>query len=84
MAMLIKYRFLSAEINHGTEDNPDTEQVFLEKTIECQAGDLAANEKIAKAEAYNGQYTVEDDGQPAPVAEPAADEILNAMLGVTV
>lgn len=25
-----------------------------------------ANEKIAKAEAYNGEYTIEDDGEPEP------------------
>lgn len=36
----------------------------------------------AKKEAYNGEYTIEDDGQPAPVAEPTADEVLNALLGV--
>ena len=24
------------------------------------------NEKIAKAEAYNGEYTIEDDGEPEP------------------
>lgn len=31
-----------------------------------------ANEAIAKAEAYNGEYTIEDDGKPEPVA-PATD-----------
>ena len=41
-----------------------------------------ANEEIAKAEAYNGEYEIFDDGQPEPVEEPTADEILNAMLGV--
>lgn len=40
------------------------------------------NEKIAKREAYNGEYTIEDDGQPEPEYEPTAEEILNAMLGV--
>lgn len=25
-----------------------------------------ANEEIAKAEAYNGEYTIEDDGKPEP------------------
>ena len=25
-----------------------------------------ANEEIAKAEAYNGEYTIEDDGEPEP------------------
>lgn len=43
-----------------------------------------ANEEAAKQEAYNGEYTIEDDGQPEPVAEATTDDILNAMLGVTV
>lgn len=42
------------------------------------------NEEIVKEKAYKGEYTIEDDGQPEPVAEPTTDEILNAMLGVTV
>jgi len=32
-----------------------------------------ANEEIAKAEADEG-YTIEDDGQPDPVAEPTQEE----------
>ena len=40
------------------------------------------NEEIAKREADEGKYTIEDDGTPEPIAEPTADEILNAMLGV--
>ena len=43
-----------------------------------------ANEETAKREAYKGEYTIEDDGQPKPAAEPTTDEILNAMLGVSV
>lgn len=42
-----------------------------------------ANEEIAKAEAYNGEYTIEDDGQPEPVAEPTTDDVINTLLGVT-
>ena len=32
----IKYKFLSCEINHGTEKNPNIEQVLLEKTMFCK------------------------------------------------
>ena len=31
-----------------------------------------ANEEIAKREAYNGEYTIEDDGQPEP-EQPMSD-----------
>ena len=42
-----------------------------------------ANEEIAKAEAYNGEYTIEDDGQPEPEQPLTTDDILNALLGVS-
>lgn len=43
-----------------------------------------ANEEIAKAEAYEGEYTIEDIslGESVPVTEPTADDVLNALLGV--
>lgn len=56
---VIKYQ-LCTEVNHGTEDEPDIQQVFSAVTL----GWSEANEKIAKKEAYNGEYTVEDDGEP--------------------
>ena len=55
---IIKYQ-LCTEVNHGTEDKPKIEQVFSAVTL----GWSEANEKIAKAEAYNGEYTVEDNGE---------------------
>ena len=58
---VIKYQ-LCAEVNHGTEDEPKIEQVFSAVTLGWSEG----NEKIAKAEAYNGEYTIEDDGEPEP------------------
>ena len=32
------------------------------------------NEGIAKREAYNGEYSVEDDGQPEAEAEPTQED----------
>lgn len=75
---IIKYRFLSAEVNHDTEEQPNIEQVFYDKTIPYSE----ANEEIAKAEAYNGEYTIEDDGQPEPEPVETTDDVLNALLGV--
>ena len=68
---VIKYQ-LCTEANHGTEDEPKIEQFFSAVTL----GWSEANEKIAKAEAYNGEYTIEDDGQPEP--EPTEQEQLRA------
>ena len=41
------------------------------------------NEKIAKAEAYNGEYTVEDDGKPEPVEEPTQLDRVEAQVTYT-
>lgn len=68
---IIKYKFLSCRINHGTEEEPDYEQVFLDKVIECSDAAFDSNYAIAQAEAYNGEVTVVD-GPPDP--EPAEDD----------
>jgi hypothetical protein len=37
-----------------------------------------ANETIAKREAHNGEYTIEDDGQPEPeLAATTEDRVTN-------
>ncbi len=58
---VIKYQ-LCTEINYGAEDEPKIEKSLAAVTL----GWSAANEAIAKAEAYNGEYTIEDDGEPEP------------------
>lgn len=58
---IIKYQ-LCTEINRGTEEQPNIEQVFSGVSLVWNE----ANEEIAKAEAYNGKYTIEDDGEPEP------------------
>ena len=70
MAKIIKYKFLSAEINRGTKEEPNIEQIFLDKSMTWSE----ANEEIAKREAYNGEYTIEDDGQPEPEVKPTDAE----------
>lgn len=70
MAKVIKYKFLSAEVNHGTEEAPKIEQIFLDVTMPWNE----VNEEIAKQEAYNGEYTIEDDGQPEPEAQPTPEQ----------
>lgn len=62
----IKYN-LCTKVNHGTEEKP----VIAEILTPVQMGWNEANEEIAKREAHNGVYTVEDDGaeeQPAPLS----------------
>ena len=68
---IISYKFLSAEINHGTEEELVIEQFFIDKSMPWNE----ANEEIAKAEAYNGQYTIEDDGRPEPEVPVEEDDV---------
>ena len=67
---VIKYQ-LCTEINHGTKEQPKIEQVLSAVTL----GWSEDNEKIAKSEAYNGEYTIEDDGKPEPVIPPTNEEL---------
>ena len=66
---IIRYKYLS-------------EDILIDKEFRCSEDSLEANEAIAKREAYNGEYTIEDDGQPEPETDAGTDDVLNAMLGV--
>ena len=72
---IIKYKFLSCEINHGTEEEPNIEQIFLEKSMTWNE----TNEEIAKKEAYNGEYTIEDDGVEEVKSQPTTEERVEAL-----
>lgn len=72
---LLKYKFVAAEINHGTEDEPKIEQILIEKSM----GYSAEAEEIAKKEAYKGEYTIEDDGAEENL-EPTELDKLDARL----
>ena len=65
---IIKYN-LCTKINRGTPDKPVWEEILSA----VEMGWNEANEEIAKAEAYNGEYTIEDDGVEE-VAEPTPEE----------
>ena len=73
---IIKYKFLSCEINHGTEDEPNMEQVFLHKEIHCPDLDFEANYAIALKEAYNGEVTIEDVPDDRPLDVIRADKLV--------
>lgn len=69
---VIKYQ-LCTEVNHGTEDKPNIEQVFSAVTL----GWSTVNETIAKAEAYNGEYTIEEKPDNRPFEEIQAEKLSN-------
>ena len=65
----LKYQII---VSGGRLDEiaPPIDPVICDKMIPYSA----ANEEIAKREAYNGEYTIEDDGQAEP--EPSTESIL--------
>jgi hypothetical protein len=69
---LIKYQ-LCTEINHGTEDEPQIEQVFSAVTL----GWSEVNEEIAKVEAYNGKYTIEEEPDNRSFEEIQTEKLSN-------
>lgn len=74
MAKLIKYKFLSAEVNHGTEENPVMEQIFQGKMIECRTQtEYDNNYPIAEKEAV-GEIEVTGEFDPEPETPPSDAE----------
>ena len=72
---IIRYKYLINEINNGTEENPNIEQIFGEKIIECQTQEqYETNLTIAEKEAIPGTLDPDPDGE----FEPASDELTDA------
>jgi len=84
----IQYKFLSYEVNRGTQENPDMEQVLLEKTLFCKnQGEFDECYPVAEKEAV-GQITVDgafDPEEPTDAERIAElEEALDMLLsGVT-
>ena len=68
MAKIIKYNIYSSA-DYGTEEELFAEGVFIQKTLPWSE----AAEKLARREAYNGVFTVEDDGRVKSAAEQIAE-----------
>ena len=75
MAKVIKYKFLSCEVNHGTEEKPNIEQIILDKAIKCPTQAVYdANIPIAEKEAIPGTIDVSGEFDPEPEAQPSDAE----------
>jgi hypothetical protein len=66
---ILKYNFCT-KVNHGTEEEPQFAEILYPVTM----GWNEVNEEIAKQEAYNGEYTIEDDGQPEPEVQQTPEQ----------
>lgn len=79
---IIKYQ-ICTRVNHGSKEKPVWKDTLYPVKIECTADKLEGNIAIAIREAYNGEYTIQDDGKQEPDTSTTND-VLNALLGVTV
>lgn len=68
----IKYE-IAVERNRGTEQPPDIERILFPIEKECLDEFLDENLSIAKAEAYNGEVTVEEVPDPETPDTPTGD-----------
>jgi hypothetical protein len=75
---ILKYN-LCTRVNYGTEEEPKIEEILSPVTM----GWNEANEEIAKREAHNGEYTIEDDGQAEPVNAPSQLDAIEAQVAYT-
>lgn len=73
----IRYYF-NSPVNRGTEETPVWEENLLLKTIPYSE----RAEEIAQQEAYNGEYTIEDDGVEE-VTTPSQLDIIEAQVTYT-
>lgn len=74
---VIKYK-LCTRVNHGTADAP----VWEETLTPAIMGWNEINEEIAKAEAYKGEYTIEDNGI-SEFAQPTQLDRIEAQVAYT-
>ena len=82
MAKIIKYNFLSYEINHGTEENPDIEQILQNAEIVCPTQDVFdANYPIAEKEAIG--EIIDEDEFDEEVVEPTQLDRVEAQVTYT-
>ena len=73
---IIKYKFLSCEVNHGTDENPNIEQIFLEKSVECITKAIFdANYPIAESEAIPGTIEVTGEFDEENLSPTQLDQI---------
>lgn len=69
---IIRYQ-LCTDINLGTEEEPNLQQTFSNVSLPWSE----ANEENAKAEAYNGEYTIEEEPDNRPFEEIQTEKLSN-------
>ncbi|MBQ3529530.1 MAG: hypothetical protein IJA47_03450 [Oscillospiraceae bacterium] len=65
--------------------NPETKEVEQQLSLAEVTIENPSDEQIAQAaeKAYNGEYTIEDDGQPDPADTPSQLDVIEAQVTYT-
>ena len=85
MAKVIRYKIVDAEINYGTEENPNVEQIIGERAMTCPTEEaFNIMLPIAEKEAVPGTIEVSGEFEPDEPDVETTDDVLNALLGVSV
>jgi hypothetical protein len=72
----IKYKFVSCEINNGTEEAPSIEEITVSVKLECPTQEVFdSNYPIAEKEAIPGTIEVVGEFEPEPQVEPVEDRV---------
>ena len=74
---VLKFR-ICTQSNIGTADSPEIVESFADGKLRWSE----ENEAVAKKLAYNGEYTIEDDGKPEPVIPPTNAELASSLASV--
>lgn len=84
MAKIISYKYLSCEVNHGTDEAPNIEQVIINNEATCKTqADFDIDYPIIEQAAIPG--TIKISGEFDTESDVAStDDVLNALLGVSV
>mgnify|MGYP003408194951 CR=1 FL=1 len=76
MAKIIKYKFISCEVNKGTESNPIMEKVVLNKEVTCKTEEeYNTSLQIVESEAIKDSIEISGEFEPMPQPEPVEDRV---------
>ena len=75
---MLKYTFRTVVTEQDMDGNPVEREIF---TV-AHVPDNENGRELAEKEAY-GEITPYDDGKEEPEQQPTAEDIINAMLGVS-
>ena len=66
-------------INEDSDNNDNYKENFLKVKLPYSESNI----ELVKTEAYNGEYTIEDDGKPEPVVKSSQLDVIEAQITYT-